>query len=107
MLLVMIQDQILGNGKATDTAVLLTVLRDEPEAGVNGLPRCQPGQSPAVKLDSSLDDPCQAEQCLGQLGLAIALDAGDAHDFSAVHLKIKIVYSERPVRPGYENTFNR
>ena len=96
-----VQDQVLGDGERADTAVLLAVLGNEPKAGINGLPRRQPGYWLAVQVDRSFHDRSHAEQRLGELCLAVALDAGDADDLPAEHLEVKILHGQRAVRAGH------
>ena len=62
--------------EAADEAVDLAVLGDEPDAGVEDLAHRPADQLLAVERDRALDVVLEAEEGLGELGLAVALDAG-------------------------------
>ena len=70
-----------------DEAVVRAVLGDVADAGVEALARAVLGDVLAVERDLAGVGLDQPEQRLGQLGLAVALDAGDAEDLAGPHLE--------------------
>ena len=93
-----VQDQVLSDGERADTAVLLTVLGDEPKASING----SLGDSPVIGLPSRWTDPktevtpsSASASSVWPLPWTPAMQS----NLPAEHLKIKILH-ERAVRAG-------
>src|SRR6478736_4637758 len=60
----------------------LPVLGDEADTGVEDLARGAADQLDAVEVDGTADVVLEAEEGLGELGLAVALDAGDGENLA-------------------------
>ena len=82
-------------GELADEAVFVAVLGHEADAGVEDLAHALPD---AARLPSSVivagDRGLQAQDRLGELGLAVALHAGDGEDLARLHLEADVVDDE-------------
>ena len=72
-----------------DEAVVAAVLRHEPDAGVEHLLTLRPTSALPSSGDRAGDARLQAEDRLGELGLAVALHAGDREDLARAHLEAR------------------
>ena len=81
----MAEHDVLPQRRHEHEPIALAVLRDVPEAaGAAGL-GAEAGGVAAVDLDAAGGQRLGAEQRAHQLGLAVALHTGDAHDLAPVH----------------------
>ena len=80
--LVEVEDEVLAHGERADVPVVRAVLGDVADAVLEALPRAVLADVRAVEPDLAGGGLDQPEQRLDQLGLAVALDAGDAEDLA-------------------------
>ena len=74
----------------------LAILRDVPDAGPGGLARRRVRQLDARQLDAALVRGAHARDGLDQLALAVAVDAGDAHDLAGGDLHREAAHGVEP-----------
>ena len=79
-----VEHQVLGDGQVADQAVDLAVLGDEADAGVEDPADRAADELVAVEPDRPGDVVLEAQQRLGELGLAVALHAGDGEHLAAL-----------------------
>ena len=85
-----LHDQVERDGQVQHQAGV-AVLGDAPHARGHDRLRPAVGQLPAVDGDGARSRVAHAAEDLGQLGLAVAADAGHAHDLAGVHLQLDLV----------------
>ena len=87
-----VQDQVVGHREITDQAVFLPVLRDIADPRAQSLPRCRIADVVAVDVHRPGCGRPQADQCLAELGLPVALHAGHAEDLACPHFERHVVH---------------
>ena len=90
-----VEHQVLRHRERADEAVVLAVLGHEAEAVGDALLRGVLGDRTTVEGHRAPADRDQPEQRLGQLGLPVALHAGDADDLAARHLQVEVLDHQR------------
>ena len=85
-----VEHEVLGDRELADEAVLVAVLGDEADAGVEDLAHAT---ADAARSPSRVIEPVtrvlQADDRLGELGLAVALHAGDGEDLAGPHVEAR------------------
>ena len=69
----------------------MAVLGDQPDPSITHRSGPPGRHGDAAHLDSSRVEGEQAAEDIGELGLAVALDAGDADDLAGVHVEGQVV----------------
>ena len=86
-----VEHEVLGDRELADQPLGLPVLGDEPDAGVEDVPDRAPDELLTVEADRPVDVVLQAEQGLGELGLPVALYAGDGEDLARADREADVV----------------
>src|SRR5579884_1229399 len=84
---VVVQRDVLRDRELEHEPAPLPVLRDMAEPGVQHAPRILTGAVAAADHDPAARDLLQPRDRVDQLGLSVAVDAGDADDLSRPHLE--------------------
>ncbi len=86
-----VEHEVLGDRELADQAIHLPVLGDEAHPGVEDLAHGAARRAPAIERDRAGHVLLQSEQRLGELGLAVALDAGDREHLAAADGEADVV----------------
>ena len=79
------QRDVLRDRELEHEAAPLPVLRDVPDACVEGFPRVRRGEIVPGDRDTAALDLAQPGERVDQLGLPVSVDAGDADDLAGAH----------------------
>ena len=96
-----VEHEVLGDRELTDETVFLAVFGHETHARVENTARRLADQLGAVEGDRAENARLQAHDRLGELGLAVALNAGDAEDLAALHRERHVVDEDLPHVVGH------
>ena len=86
-MVVVVQGDVLGEREVEHEPAALAVLRDVAEPRVEAVAAALVGDVLVADLDPARRDPAQAGERVDQLGLAVAVDAGDPDDLAAADLE--------------------
>ena len=87
-MVVVVQGDVLRQREVEHEPAPLPVLRDVAEPGVEAVAAALVGDVLVADQDPALRSPCRRPAMrVDQLGLAVAVDAGDADDLAAAHLE--------------------
>ena len=91
-----VEHEVLGDRELADQSVFGAVFGHEADARLEDLAHAFADELGAVEHGRSLHVMRQPQQRLGELGLAVALHAGDGQDLAAPHREAHVVDDELP-----------